>query len=1532
VRMKEIEAFFPLSPMQQGMLFHTLYAPEREYYIEQVSFALHVELDVNAFERAWQQVVNRHQALRASFLWEELREPVQVIHRQVTIELEKRDWRSVPASDQESLLESLLQSDRRQGFQLSQAPLMRLTLVRMTENHCQIIWSHHHLLLDGWSVPILLNEVVAYYSAFSEGRELHLKPPRPYRDYITWVRRQDLARAEAFWREKLKGFTTPTTLELGRPSESVADQSKDYSEQHTILSEAETMALEDFARRHQLTLSALLNAGWALLLSHYSGEDDVVFGLTVSGRPVDLAGVELMAGLFINTLPLRVQITGDGKTLGWLKKHQLQQAELLQYEYSPLVEVHGWSEVPRGVPLFESILVFGNYPGTQSSEPSVVKFEIGQFRMFQRSNYPLTLLIAGQHALILRLIYDQRRFAGPAITRMLEHFKSLLREIVVYSTQPVGSLSLLSTIERHQMFLEWNDTKAEKEVTEGLHELFAYQAEENSESVAVVFEEEGLTFGELNRRANWVARRLQAMGVAPEVLVGICVERSVEMVVGILAILKAGGAYVPIDPSYPHERVAFMMEDAGVGALLTQRRLASELPPHPARVVCVDEEMDRRGRSDEPVRSDVSPGNLAYLIYTSGSTGRPKGVGVSHRGVIRLVMQDGYATLDESQRILQAAPLSFDASTFEIWGALLRGGQSVLYPGRTPTAGELGRVIRRQGVTTMWLTASLFNAVIDDDASQLEGLEQLLIGGEALSVRHVRMALEQLPGTRIINGYGPTESTTFASTYEILGEVGVREEGIPIGRPIANTELYVVDGQAQIAPIGVTGEICIGGEGLARGYLNGAERTAEKFVPNPHGEKAGERIYRTGDLGRYGGDGAVEYLGRLDHQVKVRGYRVELGEVEASLGQHPAVREVVVSAQKDESGATQLVAYLVTDPSQALTNKEWRRYLEEKMPEYMAPSVWVMLEALPRTANGKVDRRALPSPKQISPGLLEDFVAARRPEEEILANIFSQVLRIETVGIHDNFFDLGGHSLLATQVVSRGRKIFQVEIPVRKLFESPTVAELAESVVELRQRQGASLAFPPIKRIPREGPLPLSIGQQGLLFVDQLTQSEPIHIITEAVRVTGRLNVSALEQSVNEIVRRHEVLRTRIEVAYGQAMQVIANKLSLKMPIVDLSRLSQADRQEQCQRLGEQEAGRKMELAKGPLLRLSLLQLGLDEHVVLLTMHHIVTDGWSSNVFVGELGQLYEVYSNGLTSSLGELNIQYADYAVWQRQWLQEDVLEKQLGYWKQQLANAPQALDLSTDNQRPRRGTFRCASHSFTLSGSLLEGLKKLNRNEGVTLFMTLLAAYQTLLHLYAGQDSVCVGSPVANRNLAETEGLIGFFVNTLVLRTNFSGDPTFREILRRVRDVTLEAYNYQALPFQKLVEALQMERKAAYTPIVQAVFTFHNQPARTLALPRLKLKPIKIEERTTEHDLTLIMQEQTDGLGGVIVYKSDLIEAAFVDRLLDHFRLILDLAVAQPDVRILDLPLIEGRRNETSAATKVSIDGDTTDFDFSS
>ncbi|CAH8711302.1 non-ribosomal peptide synthetase [Paenibacillus thiaminolyticus] len=1028
--------------------------------------------------------------------------------------------------------------------------------------------------------------------------------------------------------------------------------------------------------------------------------------------------------------------------------------------------------------------------------------------------------------------------------------------------------------------------------------LFEEQVELHPDAAALVYKDARLTYRELNTRANKLANYLKKSGVKPDMRVGLYMDRSFEMIIGMLSILKAGGTYVPLDTAYPDRRLLYMLHDASITIVLTQESYFSRLPDG-VKPVCPDlDHAQINDESDANLGESASPEDVAYLMYTSGSTGNPKGVLIPHRGVIRLTKNISYAELTPQDTMLQFASVSFDAATFEIWGSLLNGATLVIYPFNGLSLDELGQVLRDYQISTLVLTSAVFHQMIDFRIEDFKGVRQLLVGGDSVSPKHAQLALDVLEDTLLINGYGPTESTTFACCYTVKKKSAI-QHSVPIGRPINDTEVYILNDKQKPVPIGLLGELYVGGKGLALGYLNRPEITQDKFIKHPFNTDPEARLYKTGDLMKYLPDGNIEFIGRKDNQVKIRGNRIELGEIEAVLSQHKDVREAVVIVHEYEPDDKRLIAYIVGTGDA----DQWKKHVSEQLPPFMVPSYFVTMDSLPLTVNGKIDRKALPLPE--TRAIDDNYIAPRNRTEDLVASIWREILKAERISIHDSFFDLGGHSLLATQVISRLQDAFHLSIPLRALFDCPTVASLHTRIMEIRQ-QGKRERTPAIRPAHNREKLPLSFAQQRLWFLHQLEPNSTAYNIPYMWRLTGAWNANALEAGLNALIQRHEILRTVFPNENGQPIQTIEPYRFRTLPVIDLSDLTAAEKDEKINAYTEQEAGITFDLTRGPLVQAKLLATGQEEYILLCTMHHIISDGWSEDIFLNEWLALYEEAHSGTRAELAALPIQYADYALWQREWLTDEVMGQQLEYWNTELSGELPVLQLPIDRPRPAVQSYAGSMHKIVLPPSLLEKLKAVSRQVNTTLFMTMLAAYQGFLSRYTGQTDILVGSPAANRNIKEIEGLIGFFVNTLVYRANVQDNPTFKQLLAQVKEKSLQAQENQDVPFEKMVEMLQPERNTSYSPIFQTMFTWAEMKSAVYHTSSGMLETLDIDHSVSKFDMELSMCESEDGLVANMIYNTDLFNESTIRTMAGHFENWLQELVNNPDVPIAMLELL--------------------------
>jgi amino acid adenylation domain-containing protein len=1524
-----VQDIYPLAPLQEGILFHHQISTEGDPYLTQELYGFDSRGRLEAFLKALQAVIDRHDILRTAVQWEGLREPVQVVWRQAPLIVEEISIDQGAGDVARQLAERF--NPRSYRIDIRQAPMMRVYIAHDEPNKRWVMAClYHHVAVDHMTMEVLQDEILAHM----QGRVDRLPAPLPFRNFVAQARMGvSQEEHESFFREMLGDVDEPTAP-YGLID--VHGDGSDVREAWRKIDAAPANRLRLTSRALGVSAASLCHLAWALALRRVLGRDDVVFGTVVFGRMHGGEGADRAPGMMMNTLPIRIRLGAASVEESARQTHQLL-AELMRHEHASLALAQKCSAVAAPRPLFSSLLNYRHSPRDVAPAPEMESAWMGikQLKGEERTNYPLVMSITD--------LGDGFRLSAQAAApadplRVCELMRTALERLAEALERapetPARAIDALPEAERRQLVEEWNATEADYPAARSraagsrqeslIHELFEDQVEKNPHAVAVVYEEQSLTYGDLNLRANRLAWRLRELGVRPEARVAICMERSLEMVVALLATLKAGAAYVPLDPDYPGERLAYMLEESAPAVLLThEAALAATAGRSPALPMLnlESDEWQWAGQSERnPDRTEtgMNARNLAYVIYTSGSTGRPKGVMINHGGLANYLkwVTEAYR-LEEGEGAPVSSSIGFDLTVTSLYGPLVNGKSVHLLPEEEGIE-ALARALSKEREYSL---VKITPAHLDLLAEQLRNAEiggrtrVLVIGGEELKAGGLKFWQERAPGTRLINEYGPTETVVGCCVYEVKEEE-VERDAVPIGRPIANTQIYILDEERQPAPMGVGGGIYIGGAQVGRGYDGRPEMTAERFLPDPFSRELGSRMYKTGDVGRWLSEGAIEFLGRNDCQVKIRGYRIELGEIEAKLSSHGGVREAVVVAREEGEVGKMLAAYYTGAEVGA---EALRGHLSSSLPEYMVPAAYMHLERLPLTPNGKLDRRALPAPDVKRAEERDGYLGPRTPVEEIVVGIFEEVLKLDRVGRRENFFELGGHSLLATQVVSRIRKMSGVEIGMRSVFEEGTVEGLARKIEEA-MRAGEKMKTPPLAPVERESErgrrLPLSFAQQRLWFIDQLEPGNALYNIPGGVRLEGSLNVEALEGAINEVVRRHEVLRTRIEVEEGEPFQVIDEWEPRRLEVENLSGMAVEERAREVEKAVQEEAGKGFDLSRDPLLRVKLLKLEEEEHVALFTMHHIISDAWSMGVLVRELCLFYEARSKGLESPLPELDIQYADYASWQRNYLSGEVLEEHLRYWRKQLGVKPQAVNLAGDHPRPSVPSDRGAVKSLSLPAELYGPLKALSKREGATMFMVLLAAFKTLLHKYTAQDDILVGTSALNRNRMEIEPLIGFFVNMLPMKTNFGGNPRFREILRRVKMVALGAYAHQDLPFEKLVEEIQPERKLGQMPLFNIVFGVFNAPHEEMRLSGLKVSPVTGGDESARLDLSLWITEGAETGRAGWTYSTDLFEEETIVRMHGHFETLLSIIVAQPDVLLDQIEILsEAERIQQSA-----------------
>jgi amino acid adenylation domain-containing protein len=1479
--------YIPLSFSQERLWFIDRLEGSIQYHIPAV-LRLHGELNIDALEETLKTIVNRHEVLRTAILEHDGSGYQQIMPAD--------NWKlgiTEESSESEAELSAHIARLISKPFDLSHDYMFRADLIKPGKDDHILAIVMHHIAADGWSISIMVKEVVELYERYTAGGEVKLPLlPVQYADYAIWQRKylqgELLENKLSYWKAKLNGVAT-----LQLPSDYSRPPVPGSRGAKRIFKIEQELSARLITLGHQqgTTLYMTLLAALNVLLYRYSGQDDICVGTPVAGR--SRQELEGLIGFFVNTLAMRSRLRADMSFIELLQDVKVTTLEAYSNEEVPFERVVDAVVKVRDMsrnPLFQVLFILQNTPNAPQVKLGELSLSTAN-KQHTTSQFDITFVVNETSSGIqLSVEYSTDLYGEGTIDRMASHYINLLSSIVTSPAVSVSHLDMLTESEEQTLLESFNETAAEFPKNKSIIDLFEIQAEERPEAIAVVFEDERLTYKELNRRSNQVAHYLQSKGVKTETLVPVCVERGLEMLIGILGIMKAGGTYVPIDPDYPADRISYMLEDSGAELALTSKGSREKLGAAGIQTIMLDEdwaEIEKEKDSNPATR--VSADQLAYVIYTSGSTGKPKGVMIEHRSVVNLLVSIAKeVNFTASSKFLSVTTYSFDICYLELFVPLISGAELVIVPRETASDGfRLVESLAAQRPTHMQATPSTWQMLADGDWRNGEHVK-MLIGGEAVK----EGIKDYLTGIgEVWNVYGPTETTIWSAIKKLAGD-----EKVTIGKPLSNTQIYIISGENELNPVGVSGEICIGGAGLARGYWRRPELTAEKFINDPFTEESGARLYRTGDLGRWLPDGNIECLGRMDDQVKIRGYRIELGEIDSVLNQVEQVKLGVVVAKADSNGNKRLVGYVVA--KETFDKQVIQSYLAAKLPDYMVPALWVELDQIPLTANGKIDRKALPDPELAD--MAAEYVAPRNATEQALASIWQDLLAADRIGIYDNFFELGGHSLLAMRVVSAIRSQMGMEIAVKDLFVYPTIASLSVYL----NLHGTDSTLPAIVAItPRPEHIPLSFSQERLWFIDNLEKSAQYHM-PAVIRLKGALNTEALENALRFLVDRHEVLRTIITAHEGQGYQQIMASDGWKLEVTE-----EAADWDGTRELSRHIAGlvaKPFDLSNDYMFRGDLIKLGKDDHILAIVMHHIASDGWSISIMVKEVVELYEGYTAGGEVKLPLLPVQYVDYAIWQRNWLQGSALEEKLQYWKGKLQGTS-PLELPTDYLRGASLGTNGSSIGISIGKGLSVALQTLSRSHGATMYMTLLSAFNVLLYRYSGQEDICVGAPIAGRDQQEIEGLIGFFVNTLAIRTQVSGDMMFSELLEEVKGTTMEAYAHQEVPFEKVVEVVVKERDMSRSPLFQVMFTLQNTPdVLELKFSGLDLSAERLENATTLFELTFAMVETNSGIQGTVQYNTDLYKAATIERMIGHYNNLLESIVATPRETISNLAMM--------------------------
>ncbi|WP_434156468.1 surfactin non-ribosomal peptide synthetase SrfAB [Bacillus subtilis] len=1479
---KSIQKVYALTPMQEGMLYHAMLDPHSSSYFTQLELGIHGAFDLEIFEKSVNELIRSYDILRTVFVHQQLQKPRQVVLAERKTKVHYEDISHADENRQKEHIERYKQDVQRQGFNLAKDILFKVAVFRLAADQLYLVWSNHHIMMDGWSMGVLMKSLFQNYEALRAGRTPANGQGKPYSDYIKWLGKQDNEEAESYWSERLAGFEQPSVLPGRLPVKKDEYVNKEYS---FTWDETLVGRIQKTANLHQVTGPNLFQAVWGIVLSKYNFTDDVVFGTVVSGRPSEINGIETMAGLFINTIPVRVKVERDAAFADIFTAVQQHAVEAERYDYVPLYEIQKRSALDGN--LLNHLVAFENYPLDQELENGSMEdrlgFSIKVESAFEQTSFDFNLIVYPGKTWTVKIKYNGAAFDSAFIERTAEHLTRMMEAAVDQPAAFVREYGLVGDEEQRQIVEVFNSTKAELPEGMAVHQVFEEQAKRTPASTAVVYEGTVLTYRELNAAANRLARKLVEQGLQKGETAAIMNDRSVETVVGMLAVLKAGAAYVPLDPALPGDRLRFMAEDSSVRMVLTGNSYSGQAHQLQVPVLTLDIGIED-GEADN-LNLPSAPSDLAYIMYTSGSTGKPKGVMIEHKSILRLVKNAGYVPVTEEDRMAQTGAVSFDAGTFEVFGALLNG--AALYPVKKETlldAKQFAAFLREQSITTMWLTSPLFNQLAAKDAGMFGTLRHLIIGGDALVPHIVSKVKQASPSLSLWNGYGPTENTTFSTSFLIDREYG---GSIPIGKPIGNSTAYILDEQQCLQPIGAPGELCVGGVGVARGYVNLPELTEKQFLEDPF--RPGERIYRTGDLARWLPDGNIEFLGRIDNQVKVRGFRIELGEIETKLNMAEHVTEAAVIIRKNKADENEICAYFTADREVAVS--ELRKTLSQSLPDYMVPAHLIQMDSLPLTPNGKINKKELPAPQ--SEAVQPEYAAPKTESEKKLAEIWEGILGVKA-GVTDNFFMIGGHSLKAMMMTAKIQEHFHKEVPIKVLFEKPTIQELALYLEENESKEEQT--FEPIRQASYQQHYPVSPAQRRMYILNQLGQANTSYNVPAVLLLEGEVDKDRLENAIQQLINRHEILRTSFDMIDGEVVQTVHKNISFQL---EAAKGREEDAEEIIKAFVQ-----PFELNRAPLVRSKLVQLEEKRHLLLIDMHHIITDGSSTGILIGDLAKIYQ----GADLELPQIH--YKDYAVWHKE---QTNYQKDEEYWLDVFKGELPILDLPADFERPAERSFAGERVMFGLDKQITAQIKSLMAETDTTMYMFLLAAFNVLLSKYASQDDIIVGSPTAGRTHPDLQGVPGMFVNTVALRTAPAGDKTFAQFLEEVKTASLQAFEHQSYPLEELIEKLPLTRDTSRSPLFSVMFNMQNMEIPSLRLGDLKISSYSMLHHVAKFDLSLEAVEREEDIGLSFDYATALFKDETIRRWSRHFVNIIKAAAANPNVRLSDVDLLSSA--ETAA-----------------
>ncbi|WP_133054523.1 non-ribosomal peptide synthetase, partial [Niastella populi] len=1494
-----LEDVYELSPLQEGIYYHWLAEDSGTVFFEQVSWAVRAKtLDIEKLKAAYDLLTARHAVLRTSFTSEYAGRSLQIVRKEIP---GNYTWQQLDRQEGwEAQVALIRRQDRERGFDLGSGSQMRLHVIDLGAGAYEFIWSHHHILMDGWCVSVLMNDFNELLSAAMKGSTADLPPVTPYSDYINWLKAIDRERSLGYWKDYLKGYSLPAEI----PFRAVTTNTNNARAHEDLQIGGDLFRKVDaLCSGLGITHNTFLQGVWGYLLSRYNNTNDVVFGAVVSGRPADLPGVEEMIGLFSNTIPVRVQYNGDDTIVGLLKSLHEQSIRTASHHYMNLSEVQSQSEL--GMHLMNHIMIYENYAVKELENEGALnsRGEEGLFiesmEVIGQSNYDFNILIAPTPvSLNISIRYNASRYDKASLKHLVNHFDKLISEFTQNADQSLRAIDYLSEEEKHQLLFTFNDTAVAYQRNKTIADLFEEQVAKTPDNIAVVFGDTQLTYKELNEKSDQLAHYLRASyDIQPDDIVGIQLERSEWVVVSILGVLKAGGAYVPIDPEYPSSRKEYIVKDSSLKLLITEANFIYDIDYYDGEVFAIDVEFDPDNYNSEALTKLAAPGHLAYVIYTSGSTGYPKGVMVEHASLTNYLNfgQSHYASDSSPLNFGLFTSLSFDLTVTSICLPLISGGELTIFKSTSDVSAILKEYFE-SGISCIKLTPGHIS-LLGQLGLESSKVQVAIVGGEKLEEDHVRILRELNPAIRIFNEYGPTESTVGC----IVKEIGFEKEAILVGCPIANTQVYILNEKEELQPAGVAGEICIGGDGLARGYLNKDELTKEKFISNPFRE--GERVYKTGDLGRWLPDGNIAFIGRKDDQVKIRGYRIELGEIEHALLNHEEIKQAVVQAKENGSGEKELVAYLTSRVEQNAS--DLRNYLKQTLPGYMLPAYFIQLEAMPLTANGKIDKKFLPAPEGLGLSSGVEYVAPATEMEAKLVKIWEEVLEKDNIGMNDAFFALGGHSLKAVRLSNEYQKEFGIKLSIKELFAHPSVASHAVLIASSQKEQ-----FVQIEKVTPQASYPISDGQRRLWVLSQFEGGSSAYNIPGSIYLDEDIDIENFRRAIDSTIDRHEVLRTVFrEDQPGEIRQWILERKEIGFSIAYKDFRKEENGKEKAEVWMAADAYRAFDLGKGPLLRATILQVAEAQYIFYFNIHHIISDGWSMEVLAKDVFRYYEAYKAGKEPELVELSIQYKDYSAWQSEQLNAETFKAHREYWLNRLSGELPLLDLPAGKQRPRVKTYNGHSLTAYLDKATTVKLKRYTQENGGSLFIGLLASWNVLMYRYTSQKDIVIGTPVAGRDHADLEGQIGFYVNTLALRNEVNPEESFAGFYSRLKDDTLRSYSHQMYPFDRLVEELGLQRDTSRSAVFDVMLTLQNNGERS---ERFELSDEELNQitdkgySTSKFDIEIAAREIGDYMHLNFIFNPDVYEKAMVEGLIGHYRQLLHVLLETPEVKISQIEFL--------------------------